>query len=420
MTSSRPLCLLLLTCLIIQSCKSSEKFSGFSYDPDGAKVTTDKEIQLQHKRTIGISADGIWVSNEFDGARMNDFYQVHDSLYRLIVEPENHPVNNSPWYAFKIHSDSAQDIDLELFYKHGQHRYIPKLSTDGEQWRPVDAPNIQVDTSGTATLSLSLDKDQPLWVAAQELLTVDDMLQWADSIQSASATQLDTVGYSHQRRPMVKMTIGEAPASQSQGVLIITGRQHPPEVTGGLASQVFIEALTADTPLANRFRKEFEVWAYPLVNPDGVQQGHWRHNGAGIDLNRDWQAFNQPETRAIRDDLLPLQDDTNRRVYYGMDFHSTSENIFYPINRDIETFPEDFTYRWIDDLEKEFPKTPFTVEPFDTSSPITKNWIHHTFGADAVTYEVDDRADRQKLRQVSQEAARLIMQKLLDERKEEL
>ncbi|MCW9707097.1 M14 family metallopeptidase [Fodinibius salsisoli] len=415
MVPYRSLFLLLLTCLIIQSCKSGEEFSGFSYDPEGATVTTDKKIQLQHKRTIGISADGIWVSNEFDGARMSNFYQVNDSLYRLIIEAENYPVNNSPWYAFKIHSDSTREIDLQLSYKEGDHRYIPKLSSNGKQWQPIADSNIQVDTSGTATLRLSLDDGQPLWISAQELLTYNNMLYWADSIRSTSPTQLDTVGYSHQQRPVVKMTIGQAASTQPQGVLIITGRQHPPEVTGGLASQVFIETLAADTPLANSFREEFEIRAYPLVNPDGVQGGHWRHNGAGVDLNRDWQAFNQPETRAIRDDLLPLKDDANRSVYYGIDFHSTNENIFYPINRDITTFPDDFTYRWIEDLEKVFPATHFAVEPFDTSSPIAKNWIFHTFGADAVTYEVDDRADRQKLRRVSQEAAQIIMRKLLDE-----
>lgn len=351
---------------------------------------------------------------------MNDFFKVNDSLYRLVIEPENYPVNNSPWYAFKIHSDSTQKINLQLTYKHGEHRYIPKVSTDGKQWRSLPASTVQVDTSGRATFSLSLDKGVPLWISAQELLTFSDMMQWADSVRSASPTQLDTVGYSHQQRPILKMTIGKAPPTRPQGILIITGRQHPPEVTGGIASKIFIETLTEDSPLANAFRKEFEIWAYPLVNPDGVQLGHWRHNGAGVDLNRDWQAFNQPETQAIRDNLLPLKNNANRKVFYGIDFHSTNENIFYPINRDVSTFPDNFTYQWIEGLRTKFPATTFAVEPFDTSSPITKNWIFHTFGADAVTYEVDDRADRQQLKKVSRQAARLIMRNLLDEQKKEL
>ncbi|MGK7371767.1 MAG: hypothetical protein ACNS64_16260, partial [Candidatus Halalkalibacterium sp. M3_1C_030] len=152
-------------------------------------------------------------------------------------------------------------------------------------------------------------------------------------------------------------------------------------------------------------------------NPDGVQNGHWRHNAAGVDLNRDWIAFNQPETRAIRDNILKhVATDSFKKVYYGIDFHSTNENIFYPINREIKTFPEDFTYVWVDSLQAAFPDTEFSVEPFDTSSPIAKNWIYRTFGADAVTYEVNDAENRDKIKAIARESARLVMQNLLREK----
>jgi len=397
------------------SCGTSEDFSGFSYDPEGATVTTDKEIELQHRRQIGVDDGSVWISNEFAGARMNDFYQVNDSLYRVVISPENHPVNNSPWYAFKIWSDTARTVDLQLQYQHGSHRYIPKRSNNSTHWQRIDSILFREDTTaGTATLTLDINQ-QPQWISAQELVTMDVYKQWSDSLASTSYVSLDTVGYSHQQRPITKMTISEVSDNKPRGVVIITGRLHPPEVTGALASQHFIDELTSDTELASTFRKAFEVWAYPLANPDGVQQGHWRHNARGVDLNRDWQAFNQPETQAIRDDLLPLQNDSLRTVYYGIDFHSTNENIFYPIERKVETFPDDFTYQWIDSLKNEFPDNPMSVEPFDTSSPITKNWIYHTFGADAVTYEISDTASRDSMRTVTRESARIIMRKLLRE-----
>ncbi|NGP87650.1 M14 family metallopeptidase [Fodinibius halophilus] len=408
---------LFILSLLLISCSSSEEFSGFSYDPEGVTVTTDKEIQPQHKRRIGVDGGSIWASNEFAGARMSDFYQVNDTLYRVVIEPENHPINNSPWYAFKIWSDTNKTIDLQLKYKHGKHRYIPKLSNNGNQWRPIDTTKVRTDTTtGTATFELKVSAE-PLWIAAQELLTWHSYRRWADSLASQHWVTLDTVGYSHQQRPIVKMNITQTEKDQSRGVLIITGRLHPPEVTGALASQIFINELTADTPLASQFRSEFEVWAYPFANPDGVQQGHWRHNAGGVDLNRDWKSFNQPETKAIRDDLAQIKDDTLRKVYYGIDFHSTDENIFYPINREIDTFPDDFTFHWIDSLKKAFPDYPVEVEAFDTSSPITKNWIYHTFGADGVTYELNDRANRDSLRTVTQKSARIIMRQLLDEKK---
>jgi predicted deacylase len=400
--------------LLIASCSSSDEFTGFSYDPAGSNVTTDKEIQTQHKRVIGVNQQRIWISNEFEGARMNDFYQVNDSLYRVVIEPENHPVNESPWYSFKIWSDTSRTIDLQLAYEHADHRYLPELSSNGKHWQTIDSTHYRADTlNGTATLTLNLQKE-PLWVSAQELFTLGDYKHWTDSLSAQPWVSLDTVGYSHDHRPITKMTITETNPSAQRGVVIITGRQHPPEVTGGIASQVFINELVSDSDIASKFRNHFEVWAYPLANPDGVQRGHWRHNAAGVDLNRDWIAFNQPETQAIRDDLLTLKNDRIRKVYYGIDFHSTNENIFYPINREISTFPEDFTYQWIDSLKAAFPNYPLEVEPFDTSSPITKNWIYRTFGADAVTYEIDDRARRDSMRTVTRESARIIMQQLIE------
>jgi hypothetical protein len=408
---------ILLISLFFMNCSSQEDFSGFSYDPEGATITVDKEIQKQHKRTIGVADAGIWISNEFAGARMNDFYQVNDSLFRVVIEPENHPINDSPWYAFKVWSFTERSINLELTYEHGEHRYVPELSSDGKEWQTMTRRNYEPDTlNGTAMLKLDV-KQEPLLVTAQELVTEDDYRKWSDSLAKHPFVWVDTVGFSHEHRPVLKMKISET-AIQNPGVLIITGRQHPPEVTGALACRHFINELVSDSELATEFRQNFEVWAYPFANPDGVQNGHWRHNGAGVDLNRDWKAFNQPETRAIRNDLLMLKDDTLRTVYYGIDFHSTDENIFYPINRDISTFPEDFTYRWLEQFQQTFPDYPVEVEPFDTSSPIAKNWIYHTFGADAVTYEVNDTANRDSLRKVTKESARILMQQLLDEKKE--
>jgi len=409
---------LLIALFVLAGCSTSDKFTGFSYDPEGVTETSDKEINQQYKKVIGVDGRSVWISNEFSGARVNDFYQVNDTLYRAVIEPENEDINNSPWYAFKIWSSAPQTIDLQLSYKHGTHRYIPKLSNSGQDWQRIDSTAYQADTlDGTATLTLALEP-QPTWVSSQELLTQSDYTTWMKLLNQRSWVSLDTVGYSHDQRPITKMTINQTNADQKRGVVIITGRQHPPEVTGAIASRIFINEMMSNSDIAQAFRQEFEVWTYPLVNPDGVQRGHWRHNAAGVDLNRDWQNFNQPETQAVRDDLLPIKEDSLRRVYYGIDFHSTNENLFYPINRDISTFPEDFTYEWIEEMKAQFPDYPVSVEPFDTSSPITKNWIYRTFGADAVTYELNDRANRDRLRTITRANARIIMEKLLEAKKQ--
>jgi len=95
------------------------------------------------------------------------------------------------------------------------------------------------------------------------------------------------------------MNLLEIDEANSKKALLIISRQHPPEVTGFIAMKSFIETIAGDSEQAKVFRQKFKVYNVPLMNPDGVDNGHWRHNMGGIDLNRDWQAFNQPETRAV-------------------------------------------------------------------------------------------------------------------------
>ena len=404
-------------CLVFITCSSPKEFTGFSYDPEGAAITSDKSINPQYKRTIGIAEEGIWFSNESNGMRLNNFYRVNDTLYRAVIKPENHPINNSPWYGFKAWADTSKSVWIELTYEHGEHRYYPDISRDGKKWSPIDSSAYRPDTTtGTARVRLDLEPE-PLWVSAQEVFTSAEYNWWASNLAQYPFVERDTVGYSHQNRPIESLTITQADDKQNHGVVIITSRLHPPELTGQMACLAFLEEITSESYLATLFRNRFEVIAFPFANPDGADNGHWRHNAGGVDLNRDWQAFNQPETRAIRQYLLEnVKKDPHRKVYYGIDFHSTDENIFYPIKRDIETFPDDLTYTLVDSIRQAYPEVEFAMEPFDTNSPITKNWIYKTFGADAVTYEVNDRADRDTLQAVARSAAKYMMRMLMIEK----
>ena len=100
--------------------------------------------------------------------------------------------------------------------------------------------------------------------------------------------------------------------------------------------KAFVETICSDNELSKRFRAEYNTYVVPLVNPDGVDNGHWRHNYGGVDLNRDWENFNQPETSAIRDFMQQKVRQASGKFYFGVDFHSTWEDIFYTINPELK------------------------------------------------------------------------------------
>lgn len=77
--------------------------------------------------------------------------------------------------------------------------------------------------------------------------------------------------------------------------VLIFAQQHGDEVSGkdGL---LFLLRDFAAAP--QTFPADLELWAIPMLNPDGAESGR-RANGAGADLNRDHLTLSQPETRAL-------------------------------------------------------------------------------------------------------------------------
>lgn len=411
------LILTFLSILLVSACKSTKEFTGFSYDPPNVTDTTDREINPQKNRVIGIGSPKVWISNEFEGARVNDFYQSPDGAFQVDILPENAPINNSPWFAFKIWSEQPQTVQLRLAYPTSRNRYIPKITDENGTPMPIDMEEAEYDSAtGSLTFELNLT-DEATLVSAQKVTDSDYFDNWFTQITQANDVRQRVIGQSKQGRDLHEFTITNSSLNHPKGVLIILSRQHPPEVAGYLTAEHFIKYIATDnSELTQLFRDHFVTLAYPLINPDGVMNGHWRHNAAGVDLNRDWVNFNQPETKAVTDAILHSTQDSTLQVYYGIDFHSTNENIFYPINEEVVTRPDNVTQRWAIEVIKDNPDILFVSEEFDTSSPISKNWIYRTFGADAVTFEVHDELSHDQVESMAVSAAKSLMQLLLREK----
>lgn len=397
-----------LSLLMLVAACTPDTPDGLSYDPPGSTNTTDKPITPQEKQTLRFGE--VWFSNAFEGARLTNVTQDAPDAFTALIQPENAPINNSPWYAFQVGAETPQQIRLTLTYDDGDHRYIPKLSSDGRTWTPIAPDAFMPDTTaGTATLVLDVTPE-PLWVAGQELITSSVLHDWAGGLAQHPYVTLDSLGASKQGRPITTMTITENPASTDY--VLILCRQHPPEVTGQLGCLTFLETVAADTPLAQQFRQQYQLLAVPLMNPDGVDNGHWRHNAGGVDLNRDWSAFNQPETKQVADFFLQLNENPRNHVHFTLDFHSTQEDVFYTLARHLETDPPGFTDAWLDKIREALPDYYVNDESYDLGPPISKNWFYETFKAPSITYEVGDETDRDLLHDIS-EAGAIGMMELL-------
>ncbi len=409
-----------LTLLLIFffGCSSShETLKGLSYDPPGSTVTTDKKIELQHKRTISFSSSKVFASNEFEGGKLNDFYKVNDTLYAAEMYAENAPINNSAWYAFKLWSPVYQQINILLKYKDGTHRYYPKLSFDKVKWAGVDSSNFAADTSnGTALVKVDIGPDT-LWLSGQELFTSSYYYEWIDDLTIKPFVKKQTIGTSAQGKPIVEVDISET--EKPEGLIYVIGRQHPPEVTGALALINFVETLSGETELAHEFRKKFKTVVIPLVNPDGVDMGHWRHNSNGVDLNRDWVNFNQKETRIVKETLLNVSGEEKVPVLFCIDFHSTQKDVFYVTAKDSTKEVDEIynqTMLWFDKIKEKNPGYFVNIDASlnNPGSPTSDSWMYNTFKCPALTYELGDETPRALIKQTSSSAAEAVMELLLE------
>lgn len=340
------------------------------------------------------------ISFDFEGASASRCAVEGEREFSVLVTPEHAPpINNSPWYAFRYSAEGEAGITVHLRYLGGDHRYAPLL-TDGAASRPLP---VKVSTDRRSA-RLELPPGQAI-VGAQEIFDRarhhQALVRWSANGEAG----LLPLGQSHDRRPIEAVRLGNPSAPR---LIVLLGRQHPPEVTGAIAMEAFVDSIAELVAADSSFAKRYQFLVVPLLNPDGVARGHWRANLGGKDINRDWGDFSQPETQAVKRwlDALP----TTIRPVLMLDFHSTSRNLFYVQGEEASDRQQQFLEAWLGGRENALPGYPFIIERRNANPGLgtTKNWFHGTYGIPAFTYEVADDADRAATRAAAKELARLL------------
>lgn len=400
---------LLLCMAILVACSKTHELTEFEYT---SKVdTSDHPIDPQEKRTYAIEEQGVWADNLFDAARLNNFTALDKDSFEVQVNPENSPINMSPWYAFRVYADESKTIDITLNYENGRHRYWPKTSRDRENWQPVDSSRFSVAADSlTATFTIDISRDT-LYVAAQEIINSSDMRKWTESLD-ATKVKRSVVGKTRLGRDLLSLDIMKGDA-MNRDIVLVLSRQHPPEVTGNLAMMHFLEEIINDSELSNDFLDQYRLLVYPMLNPDGVDLGHWRHNEGGIDLNRDWAYYRQPEIKQVCEDIIKKVNASDGEVKLGLDFHSTWSDIYYIYDDTVKSVIPGFSREWIANIFERVPEDQGEISPFAVNAPVSKNWFYSQFGAEGITYEIGDATPRDLIEKKGQVGAQEMMKLLL-------
>ncbi len=320
------------------------------------------------------SGAGLKVDIDFVEAGRHDCIIAPDGS--IVVSVDHEPayvegINPSPWFAFRVTSEAARAATITLDYTDYNHRYAPYVSTDGRSWSKLTDSQVTLNEKKTrATLKVDLTAGST-WIAGQPMSPSNDNLDWTRNALSGLGFNEQKYGESLEGRPL----IGFSGPGALEAIVVLT-RQHPPETSGQEAYRGFLDRLLKrDDDKARAFRNRYRIIIAPMPNPDGVDAGNWRLNAGGVDLNRDWGAFSQPETKALSQWIIAAAG--GRRVVSMMDFHSTDKTVIYA-----------------PPLESASPTIaflPFLKTAFDTtlSAPPEWNYAHNANGGTSKGWALD-------------------------------
>ena len=385
--------------------------SACASTPSSAPVTTAIASLPDNARCQGA---GLALDTDFDAGALASCEIDAEGRILVTLAPEDEPpINCSPWYSFRLNSLQPREVEITLRYTACGHRYWPKVSGDGTNWDflPQEAVGIS-EFAGLDQAKVTVRTNgQPMFVSAQEIVVPATYDAWLDGIEGKPFVRRGLLGQSAQGRDIEYIEIGNSDAREQ---VVLIGRQHPPEVTGALAMFAFMETLLGDDPLAQQFRERFEVTAVPLVNPDGVVLGHWRHATGGLDLNRDWADFTQPETQLLDGLLTAMDADPARQLRLFVDFHSTGKDVFYTIPAKWPTNPPMFTRDWLARYQARMPGYEVVEEArHSRGSNVSKGSTYDRYGVPTFTFELGDETDRALIRRIGRESAIAMMEELL-------
>lgn len=381
-----PICAWLFSLLFLASCAET------------SVVNKSNNLQACNIGAVRLTAG-------FEASRMDDCINLGNNNFVITIKPENTPINPSPWYAFKVVADTPTGITVNIKISGKRdNRYLPKFSQDMKTW------SVYPHQYSNKELILKIKAStQPLYIAGQEIINNQYYIDWAKKLQKSTQISHEQLGISQQGRSIYKIESH----SDSKEWLVILGRLHPPEVTGALALFPFVETLLANNQFADSFRQKYNLLIIPNLNPDGVAMGNWRHNANGVDLNRDWISFKQPETKQVHQYLQGLVAN-GQKIKFAIDFHSTQHDVFYTMPVDYGVESRYFVKHWLGALDKSMPNFDVVQKPGNRpNNGVSKQYFADNYQIHAITYEMGDETNRDNIKTIANNAAVLLMKTLM-------
>jgi hypothetical protein len=246
-------------------------------------------------------------------------------VLEVAFAPSPHGGPETLWFCLRIRRNARNQSagrHLRLVLKHvdnilGGHTpsaIRPVIRQDDGDWARLEEGQVLEAPDGRRSVAWTIDMPRSVLDVATCYPYGRPELQ-ALIAESDGYWRTDTIGVSQGERPLIRISNDYgAPEGRRPGLYLVA-RQHAGEVPGSWVLDGFLrelQAMDARAPL---------VWAVPLTNLDGIEQGDYGKDNFPYDLNRAW---GHPP---MRHETLVFQNDMQRWVMrcnpmLGIDFHA--------------------------------------------------------------------------------------------------
>lgn len=164
----------------------------------------------------------------------------------------------------------------------------PVFSYDRENWQRFTC--CTADSLARTFRMRQVFSRDTVWVAYTIPYTLSRLEALLQQVKACPAVRVEAPGRSVEGRPLYLVTVAEpSPApGDSRPVVWVAARQHAFESGGSWAAEGLLRFLASDSPEAVELRRRLVFRVWPMLNPDGVENGGTRFNARGVDLNRHW------------------------------------------------------------------------------------------------------------------------------------
>ncbi|HUU29958.1 MAG TPA: M14 family zinc carboxypeptidase [archaeon] len=218
-------------------------------------------------------------------------------------------------FFFRI--DNCKNVPLSLrIYGYGPNRPVPESVTpyaddysfdehftlmantyyNNPDWRPLTEAKYSYDPKTAALVARFTPESESIYLAWASPYTMRNLEQFLDRWEDRPEFSWQPIGMSVEGRPILQITVTDPGVDDSgKKVVWITGTQHAYEMAAGPVCEGIVEALLEKSDSAKTVLKKFVYHLVPLMNPDATSRGGYRYNMHDVDLNRNWDDYQQDE-----------------------------------------------------------------------------------------------------------------------------